>query len=40
MPEATKYNSQINWKTQAEYRDSYNDIHEFEMMAGTEIRKT
>ena len=38
--EAANTNSQINWKTQAEYRDSYNDIHEFEMMAGTEIRKT
>ena len=23
-----------------EYRDSFNDIHELEVMAGTEIRKT
>ena len=38
--EAANTNSQVNWKAQAEYRDSYNDIHEFEMMAGTEIRKT
>lgn len=38
--EAANTNSQVNWKSQVEYRDSYNDIHEFEMMAGTEIRKT
>ena len=38
--EAANTNSQVNWKAQAEYRDSYNDIHEFEMMVGTEIRKT
>ena len=33
-------NSQITWKAMGEYRDTYNDIHEFEVMAGTEIRKT
>lgn len=38
--ETASSNSQVNWKSQAEYRDSYNDIHEFEMMVGTEIRKT
>lgn len=32
--------SQITWKAMGEYRDTYNDIHEFEVMAGTEIRKT
>ncbi|MBP6067974.1 MAG: SusC/RagA family TonB-linked outer membrane protein [Bacteroides sp.] len=33
-------NSQITWKAMGEYRDSYNDIHEFEAMVGTELRKT
>ncbi|WP_455586012.1 SusC/RagA family TonB-linked outer membrane protein [Bacteroides sp.] len=33
-------NSQLTWKAMGEYRDTYNDIHEFEVMAGTEIRKT
>ena len=32
-------NSQITWKAMGEYRDSFNDIHELEVMAGTE-RKT
>lgn len=32
--------SQLTWKALGEYRDSYNDIHEFEAMVGTEIRKT
>lgn len=32
--------SQITWKTMGEYRDSFNDIHELEVMAGTELRKT
>ena len=32
--------SQMTWKTMAEYRDSFNDIHELEVMAGTELRKT
>lgn len=27
-------------KAMGEYRDSYNDIHEFEAMVGTELRKT
>lgn len=33
-------NSQITWKTMGEYRDRFNDIHELEVMAGTELRKT
>lgn len=33
-------NSQVTWKAMGEYRDSYNDIHEFEVMVGTELRKT
>ena len=33
-------NSQITWKTMGEYRDSFNDIHELEVMVGTELRKT
>lgn len=33
-------NSQITWKAIGEYRDSFNDIHELEVMAGTELRKT
>lgn len=28
-------NSQITWKAMGEYRDSFNDIHELEVMAGT-----
>ena len=32
--------SQLTWKAMGEYRDTYNDIHEFEVMVGTEIRKT
>lgn len=32
--------SQMTWKTMGEYRDSFNDIHELEVMAGTELRKT
>lgn len=32
--------SQLTWKGMAEYRDSYSDIHEFEAMIGSEIRKT
>mgnify|MGYP000840716504 FL=1 len=30
-------NSQITWKAMGEYRDSFNDIHELEVMAGTEL---
>lgn len=33
-------NSQITWKAMGEYRDSFNDIHELEVMVGTELRKT
>ncbi len=33
-------NSQIIWKAMGEYRDSFNDIHELEVMVGTELRKT
>ena len=33
-------NSQITWKAMGEYRESFNDIHELEVMAGTELRKT
>lgn len=33
-------NSQITWKAMGEYRDRFNDIHELEVMAGTELRKT
>lgn len=33
-------NSQVTWKAMGEYRNTFNDIHEFEVMAGTEIRKT
>lgn len=32
-------NSQITWKAMGEYRDSFNDIHELEIMVGTELRK-
>jgi len=32
--------SQLTWKAMGEYRDTYNDIHEFEVMVGTEIRRT
>lgn len=33
-------NSQLTWKTMGEYRDRFNDIHELEVMVGTELRKT
>lgn len=33
-------NSQITWKAMGDYRDSFNDIHELEVMVGTELRKT
>lgn len=33
-------NSQVTWKAMGEYRDSFNDIHELEIMVGTELRKT
>ena len=33
-------NSQMTWKTMGEYRDSFNGIHELEVMVGTELRKT
>lgn len=33
-------NTQITWKTMAEYRNSWNDIHDVQIMAGTELRKT
>ena len=33
-------NSQITWKAMGEYRDSFNDINELEVMVGTELRKT
>lgn len=32
--------SQVTWKTMGEYRDRYSDIHEFEIMLGTELRRT
>ena len=32
--------SQITWKALGEYRNTFNDIHEFEVMMGTEIRKS
>lgn len=32
-------NSQITWKAMGEYRDSFNDIHELEVMAGTELAR-
>ncbi len=38
--ESSSSNSQVNWKAQAEYRDSYKNAHEWEVMAGTEVRKT
>ncbi len=31
---------QVTWKLQGEYSDKFADIHEVELMAGTEIRKT
>lgn len=31
---------QVTWKLQGEYSDRFADIHELELMAGTEIRKT
>lgn len=31
--------SQITWKIQGEYKNTFNDIHEIQMMAGSEIRK-
>lgn len=33
-------NSQVTWKTMGEYRDRFKDIHELEVMVGTELRKT
>lgn len=33
-------NSQMTWKAMGEYRDNFNDIHELEIMVGTELRKT
>ncbi|MEG0463433.1 SusC/RagA family TonB-linked outer membrane protein [Bacteroides sp.] len=33
-------NSQITWKAMGEYRDSFKDIHELEVMVGSELRKT
>lgn len=33
-------NSQITWKAMGEYRDRFKDIHELEVMVGTELRKT
>lgn len=33
-------NSQITWKGMAEFRDTFNSIHELEVMAGSELRKT
>lgn len=33
-------NSQMTWKAMGEYRDRFNDIHELEVMAGTELRRT
>jgi TonB-linked SusC/RagA family outer membrane protein len=32
--------SQVTWKGMAEYRTSFNDIHELEVMAGAELRRT
>lgn len=32
--------SQLTWKAMGEYRDSFNDIHELELMVGSELRKT
>ena len=33
-------NSQITWKAMGEYRERFNDMHELEVMVGTELRKT
>lgn len=33
-------NSQLTWKAMGEYRDQFKDIHELEVMVGTELRKT
>lgn len=33
-------NSQVTWKGMGEYRNTFNNIHEFEIMLGSEIRKT
>lgn len=32
--------SQVTWKTMGTYRDTYADIHEFEIMLGSELRRT
>lgn len=32
--------SQVTWKTMGTYRDTYADIHEFEIMVGSELRRT
>ncbi len=32
--------TQITWKTMGTYRDTYADIHEFEIMIGSELRRT
>lgn len=32
--------SQVTWKTMGTYRDTYADIHEFEIMIGSELRRT
>ncbi|MEY8684923.1 SusC/RagA family TonB-linked outer membrane protein [Bacteroides sp. AN502(2024)] len=31
--------SQITWKTQGEYKNTFNNIHDIQIMAGSEIRK-
>ena len=31
--------SQITWKVQGEYKNTFNDIHDIQIMAGSEIRK-
>ncbi len=32
--------TQVTWKTMGTYRDTYSDIHEFEIMVGSELRRT
>ncbi|WP_291594875.1 SusC/RagA family TonB-linked outer membrane protein [Bacteroides sp.] len=36
---ANSVTSQITWKVQGEYKNTFNDIHDIQIMAGSEIRK-
>lgn len=38
--ESSSTNKQVNWKAQVQYDNTFGSNHDFEAMAGTEIRKT